>query len=85
MQVDQGRSVSMYVTGKDCVPSGPFAGPMMVKQAPCRADELPLVASVSGLYPSMHGAPVHIGAPDALGISNLTNPKFGDAINIAED
>jgi uncharacterized protein YcsI (UPF0317 family) len=33
----------------------------------------------------MHGAPVHIGAPDALGISNLTNPKFGDAINIAED
>ncbi len=26
--VDQGRNVPMYVSGKDCVPSGLFAGPM---------------------------------------------------------
>lgn len=83
--VDQGRNVPMYVTGKDCVPSGPFAGPMVVSMRPYRADDLPLVVSVSGRYPSMHGAPVHIGDPAALGISDLTNPEFGDAINIAED
>ncbi len=52
---------------------------------PYRADELPLVVSVSGRYPSMHGAPAHIGDPEALGISDLTNPEFGDAIDIAED
>ncbi len=75
----------MYVTGKDCVPSGPFAGPMVVSMRPYRADELPLVVSVFGRYPSMHGAPVHIGDPDALGISDLANPEFGDAIDIAGD
>jgi uncharacterized protein YcsI (UPF0317 family) len=44
-----------------------------------------LVVGVSGRYPSMHGAPVHIGDPEALGISDLANPEFGDAISIAED
>jgi uncharacterized protein YcsI (UPF0317 family) len=33
----------------------------------------------------MHGAPVHIGDPDALGISDLASPEFGSAIDIAED
>ena len=79
--VDQDRNVPMYVTGKDCVPSGPFAGPMVVSMRPYRADALPLVVSISGRYPSMHGAPVHIGDPDALGISDLANPEFGDAID----
>jgi uncharacterized protein YcsI (UPF0317 family) len=82
---EQGRNVPMYVTGRDCVPSGPFAGPMVVSMRPYRADELPLVVSVSGRYPSMHGAPVHVGDPGALGISDLANPEFGDAVEIAED
>ena len=83
--VEQGRNVPMYVTNRDCVPSGPFAGPMVVSMRPYRADELPLVVGVSGRYPSMHGAPVHIGDPEALGISDLSSPEFGDAIDIAED
>ncbi|MGI9049292.1 MAG: putative hydro-lyase [Rubrobacteraceae bacterium] len=83
--VDQGRNVPMYVTGRDCVSSGPFAGSMVVSMRPYRADEIPLVVSVSGRYPSMHGAPVHVGDPDALGISELANPEFGDAVEIAED
>ena len=33
----------------------------------------------------MHGAPVDIGDPEALGISDLADPEFGDAINVAED
>ena len=58
---------------------------MVVSMRPYRADELPLALGVSGRYPSMHGAPVHIGDPEALGISDLANPEFGDAIDIAED
>ena len=83
--VEQGRNVPMYVTGRECVPSGPFAGPMVVSMRPYRADEIPLVVSASGRYPAMHGAPVHVGDPEALGIGDLDKPEFGEPVQIGED
>jgi uncharacterized protein YcsI (UPF0317 family) len=83
--VEQGRNVPMYVTSRECVPSGPFAGPMVVSMRPYRAEEIPLVVSASGRYPAMHGAPLHIGDPEALGISDLDNPEFGESVKIEED
>ncbi len=83
--IDQDRNVPMYTTNRDCVPSGPFAGPLVVSMRPYRAEELPLVVSVTGRYPSMHGAPVHVGDPEALGIEDLGNPEFGEPIAIEED
>lgn len=83
--LDQGRNVSMYVTGRECVASGPFAGPMVVSMRPYRADEIPLAVAVSGRYPTMHGAPVHVGDPEALGVRDLGEPEFGDPIEVAED
>ena len=83
--LDQGRNVPMYVTGRGCVPSGPFSGPLVVSMRPYRADEIPLAVAVSGRYPTMHGAPVHVGAPEALGIENIDEPEFGDPISIDED
>ena len=82
---DQGRNVPMYVTGKECVPSGSFVGPMVVSMRPYRAEELPLVVSASGRYPAMHGAPVHEGDPDSLGVRDLYVPEFGEAVEIEED
>lgn len=83
--LDQGRNVPMYVTGRECVPSGPFAGPLVVSMRPYRPEEVPLAVAVSGRYPTMHGAPVHVGDPDALGIRDLEEPEFGDAISVGED
>ncbi len=83
--LEEGRNVPMYVTNRECVPSGPFAGPMVVSMRPYRADEIPLVVAISGRYPTMHGAPVHIGAPDALGVRDLQNPEFGEPVAVAED
>jgi uncharacterized protein YcsI (UPF0317 family) len=83
--VDQDRNVPMYVTSKECIPSGPFAGPMVVSMRPYRAEELPLVVSVSGRYPAMHGAPVYISDPEALGIRDLANPEFGESVAIEGD
>lgn len=83
--LDQGRNVPMYVTRRECVPSGPFAGPMVVSMRPYRAEEIPHAVSVSGRYPTMHGAPVHVGDPDSLRIRNLDEPEFGDPISIEED
>jgi len=83
--LDQGRNVPMYVTSQKCVPSGPFSGPMVVSMRPYRPDEVPLAVAISGRYPMMHGAPVHVGAPEALGVKDLREPEFGDPISIDED
>ena len=83
--LDQGKNVPMYVTGRECVPSGPFSGPMVVSMRPYRPDEIPLAVAVSGRYPAMHGAPVHVGDPESLGIRDLEEPEFGEPISIDED
>ena len=35
---------------------------------------------VTARYPSMHGAPVHVGDPSALGIDDLAAPDWGDPV-----
>jgi uncharacterized protein YcsI (UPF0317 family) len=83
--VDQGRNVPMYVTGRECVPSGPFAGPMVVSMRPYLPEEIPQAVAISGRYPTMHGAPVHIGDADLLGVTDMHDPEFGEPVEIAEN
>ena len=33
----------------------------------------------------MHGGPIHVGDPEALGIRDLARPDFGDAVTIHPD
>jgi uncharacterized protein YcsI (UPF0317 family) len=40
---------------------------------------------ISGRYPGVHGAPVHLGDPAAIGIRDLRAPDFGDAVTIRAD
>src|SRR5919199_2063590 len=83
--VEQGRNVPMYVTNRECIPSGPFSGPMVVSMRPYKAEEIPLVVRTSGRYPAMHGAPVHVGDPESLGIKHLQEPEFGQPVALEED
>lgn len=82
---DQGRNTPMYETGIECLASGPFSGPMVVSMRPFRPDEIPLVVAISGRYPAMHGAPVHVGNPDSLGVRDLSEPEFGESVKLEED
>ena len=36
-------------------------------------------------FPSVHGAPVHIGEPDLIGIADLAQPDYGDPLPIHDD
>jgi len=36
-------------------------------------------------FPSVHGAPVHLGDPSMIGIQDINNPEFGDAVTIHEN
>jgi uncharacterized protein YcsI (UPF0317 family) len=82
---EQGRNVPMYETSRECVPSGPFAGPMVVSMRPFRPDEVPQVVEISGRYPTMHGAPVHVGRPESLGIRDLDEPDYGESVELEGD
>ena len=36
-------------------------------------------------FPAVHGAPVHLGRPDLIGIADLGRPDYGDPVPIGAD
>jgi uncharacterized protein YcsI (UPF0317 family) len=76
--VEQARNVAMYVTNRECRPAGRLQGPLVVSMRPIPAHQLNAAIRVSGQMPAAHGAPVHIGTPAELGITELDHPDFGD-------
>ncbi len=79
--VDQGRNVAMYVTNRECVPAGRLHGPMVVSMRQIPEDRVDDVVRVTRGMPAVHGAPVHVGDPAALGITDLGKPDFGDPVD----
>jgi uncharacterized protein YcsI (UPF0317 family) len=73
-----GRNVPMYVTNRECRPAGRLHGPLVVSLRMLPADMVDTAVRVSGLMPAVHGAPVHVGDPAALGIADPSVPDFGD-------
>ncbi|WP_199257787.1 putative hydro-lyase [Paracoccus binzhouensis] len=80
--IAQGCNVPMFLTDRDCRPAGRLHGKMVVSMRPIPAGRVAEAAMISGRTPAVHGAPVHIGAPEALGIADLSRPDFGDAVEI---
>jgi uncharacterized protein YcsI (UPF0317 family) len=78
--IEQGRNVSMYRTNVDCRPAGRLSGPLVVSMRPVPAAQVVTAVQVTGRMPQVHGAPVHVGAPEALGIADLARPDFGDPV-----
>lgn len=82
--IEQGRNVSMFRTNIDLQPAGPFEGKMVVTMRPIPADKVEQAHEISARYPQAHGAPIAVGNPSGLGISDLTQPDYGDAVDIKE-
>lgn len=78
--IEQGRNVAMYRTDVRCRPAGRLSGDLVVSMRPIPARQVTTAVQVTGRMPRMHGAPVHVGAPEALGIRDLATPDFGDAV-----
>lgn len=83
--IETGRNVPMYRTNIDLVPSGPFVGQMVVSMRPLKERDLEDAISISSKYPQAHGAPIAIGDPYAIGISDINRPDYGDAVDIKPD
>ncbi|WP_112874663.1 putative hydro-lyase [Paracoccus endophyticus] len=80
--ISQGCNVPMYRTNRPCRPAGRLSGPLVVSMRPIPADRVADAVMISGRSPAVHGAPVHVGAPDALGIADLDRPDFGDPVQV---
>ena len=80
--IEEGKNVSMFITSVPCTPAGAFNGPLVVTMRPIPAPLVPRAVQVSGRFPAVHGAPVHVGEPTALGIRDLGKPDFGDPVTI---
>jgi uncharacterized protein YcsI (UPF0317 family) len=82
--VERGSNVSMYVTNIDTQSAGVFSGPMVVSMRPIRRDLIVRAVQVTSRFPAVHGAPIHIGDPEAIGIEDISRPDLGDPTEIEE-
>ena len=80
--IEEQRNVPMFVTTIPCRPAGVFHGPLVVTMRPIPAALVARAVQVTGRYPGVHGAPVHVGDPAQIGIRDLTHPDFGDAVTM---
>ncbi|WP_417234257.1 putative hydro-lyase [Arthrobacter sp.] len=80
--IDQGVNVPMYRTSVRCQEAGTMAGPLVVSMRPFPASQVADAVRITSRYPAVHGAPVHIGNPADLGITDLSRPDFGDPVEI---
>ena len=80
--IEEGKNVSMFVTSIPCASAGAFNGPLVVTMRPIPAPMVPRAVQISGRFPAVHGTPIHVGDPAALGIRDLGKPDFGDAVTI---
>ncbi len=75
---ENGTNVSMFVTSIETIPAGIFAGPMVVSMRAVQEDKVVKAVQVTSRFPSVHGAPVHVGEPQTIGVDNPRIPDLGD-------
>lgn len=80
--IETGKNVPMFRSNIDLVPAGPFSGKMVVTMRPIPAALVDQATRISGRYPQAHGAPIATGDPAQIGIADLSQPDWGDAVEI---
>ncbi|WP_440682443.1 putative hydro-lyase [Cysteiniphilum halobium] len=83
--IKQRKNVPMYATNIPCQSAGRFKGNTVVSMRLFKQHQIDCVVEISGHYPKMHGAPIHVGDPAEIGIVDIDKPDFGDCIMIEED
>ncbi|MCT4477384.1 putative hydro-lyase [Peribacillus frigoritolerans] len=82
--IEENCNVPMYKTNISCVEAGIFHGKMVASMRPIPQKDVVRAAQVTSRFPAVHGGPIHIGDPEAIGVSNIQQPDFGDAVTIRE-
>lgn len=80
--IEQGCNVPMYRTSIPTHAAGVFGGPLVVSMRPLKAADAIRAIQVTSRFPSVHGAPVHLGDPALIGIADINRPDYGDPVEI---
>ena len=81
----RGCNVPMYRSSIATVEAGPFHGPMVVSMRPMTPADAIRAIQITMRFPAVHGAPVHIGKPEQIGIADIDRPDYGDAVPLRDD
>lgn len=82
--IEQKVNVPMFRTTRRCRPAGAMSGPLVVSMRPVPVGQVADAVRVTSRCPAVHGAPVHVGDPAALGITDLQEPDYGDPVTIRD-
>ena len=82
--IAQGRNVPMYKVGIQTVKAGPFEGPMVCSMRPMTPENAKKAYDITVKMPNVHGAPVHMGPAEGVGVADVMKPDYGDAVDIYE-
>lgn len=80
--IEECRNVPMYNTNIALTPAGVFHGNMVVSMRPVPRELVIKAVTVTAAMPRVHGAPVHIGDPTAIGIEDISKPDYGESVTI---
>ncbi len=80
--ISEGVNVPMYRSSLPCQSAGPFSGNMVVSMRPFKAADAIRAIQICTRFPSVHGAPVHLGDPAEIGIADISRPDYGDPVSI---
>ena len=80
--IETSTNVPMYRSNIDLVTAGSFGGQMVVTMRPIPEEQVAQAKEISGRFPQAHGAPIAVGEPAQIGITDLSQPDWGDAVEI---
>jgi uncharacterized protein YcsI (UPF0317 family) len=78
--IELGIQGPIFRTNIETIAVGRFDGPLVVSMRPFAAGDVVTVTTVTGRFSRVHGGPIHIGDPAALGITDLSKPDFGEVL-----
>jgi len=81
---EYGMKVCAYRTSIETSPAGPFQGGMVVSMRSFTPANAIRAIQITTRFPNVHGAPVHFGNPEAIGIDDVLKPEYGGWATIPE-
>lgn len=80
--IARGTNVPMYRTNIPTQPAGRFHGPVVVSMRPLTPAHAIRAVQITSRLPAVHGGPIHLGFPDAIGIKDIAAPDYGDPVPV---
>jgi uncharacterized protein YcsI (UPF0317 family) len=83
--VERGEAVPMFRTNVQTTAVGPFRGELVVSMRPMKPADAIRAIQITSRFPAVHGAPVHLGKPEMIGITDIARQDWGGTPVIHDD